>query len=72
MLYRVTVKQSKLTGGVRVERGMSVDVVTNNITNPVTTNGGQAVADAFIRIYGIDLRKLGALNMAYLDVERIG
>ena len=72
MVYRVTVKNSKLTSGIRVERGMSVDVVTNNITNPVTTNGGQAVADAFIRIYGIDIRRAGALSMAYLDVQRIG
>ena len=71
MVYRVTVKSSKLTSGIRVERGMSVDVVTNNITNPVTTNGGQAVADAFMRIYGIDIRKAGALNMVYLDVQRL-
>ena len=72
MVYRVTVKSGKLTSGIRVERGMSVDVVTNNITNPVTTNGGQAVADAFMRIYGIDIRRAGALSMAYLDVQRIG
>ena len=72
MLYRVTVKSGKNSNGIRVERGMSVEVVTNNITNPVTTNGGQAVADAFLRIYGIDIRKAGALNMVYLDVERIG
>ncbi len=72
MLYRVTVKSSKNSNGIRVERGMSVEVVTNNITNPVTTNGGQAVADAFMRIYGIDIRKAGALNMVYLDVQRIG
>ncbi len=72
MLYRVTVKSSKNSNCIRVERGMSVEVVTNNITNPVTTNGGQAVADAFMRIYGIDIRKAGALNMVYLDVQRIG
>ncbi len=72
MLYRVTVKSSKNSNGIRIERGMSVEVVTNNITNPVTTNGGQAVADAFMRIYGIDIRKAGALNMVYLDVQRIG
>lgn len=72
MVYRVTVKNSKLTSGMRVERGMSVDVVTNSMSNPVITNGGQAVADAFMRIYGIDIRQIGALNMAYLDVERIG
>lgn len=71
MLYRVTVKSSKNSNGIRIERGMSVEVVTNNITNPVTTNGGQAVADAFMRIYGIDIRKAGALNMVYLDVQRI-
>lgn len=72
MVYRVTVKSSKNTNGIRIDRGMSVDVVTNSITNPVTTNGGQAVADAFMRIYGIDIRRAGALNMVYLDVQRIG
>ena len=72
MIYKITVKTSKNSNGIRIERGMSVDVVTNNITNPVTTNGGQAVADAFMRIYGIDIRKAGALSMAYLDVQRIG
>ena len=72
MIYKITVKTSKNSNGIRVERGMSVEVVTNNITNPVTINGGQAVVDAFMRIYGIDIRKAGALNMVYLDVQRIG
>ena len=72
MLYRVTVKNSKITSGIRLERGMSVDVVTNSMSNPVTTNGGQPVVDAFMRIYGIDIRKAGALSMAWLDGERIG
>lgn len=72
MIYRVTVKNSKNSNGVRLERGMSVDVVTNSMSNPVTTNGGQPVADAFMRIYGVDIRQAGALNMAYLDVKQIG
>lgn len=71
-LYRITVKQMKVSGGARIEKGMSVDVVTNSISNPVSTNRGQVVADAFMRIYGIDMNKLGALNMIYLDVQRIG
>ena len=71
MLYRITVKNSKLTSGIRVEKGMSVDVPSNSLSNPVTTNGGQAVVDAFMRIYGIDIKKAGALSMAWLDVERI-
>ena len=48
-----------------------VEVVTQSMSNPVTVNGGQAVADAFMRIYGIDIKKAGALNMTYLDVEQI-
>ena len=72
MLYRATVKNSKISSGIRLERGMSVDVVTNSMSDPVTTNGGQPVVDAFMRIYGIDIRKAGALSMAWLDVERIG
>ena len=72
MLYRVTVKNSKNCNGIRLERGMNVDEATNSMSNPVTTNGGQAVADAFMRIYGIDIRKAGALNMVWLDCERVG
>ncbi|MBE6268560.1 MAG: hypothetical protein E7092_06170 [Bacteroidales bacterium] len=71
-LFRVTIKQMKLSGGVRIERGMSVDVVTNSMSNPLTTNGGQAVADAFMRVYGVDMKKLGALSTVYLDVVRVG
>lgn len=71
-LFRVTVKQMKLTSGIRIEPGMSVDVVTNSMSNPLTTNGGQAVADAFMRVYGIDLKRIGALSTVYLDVQRVG
>lgn len=70
-LYRVTVKQPKVSNGLRIERGMSVEVVTNSISNPVSTDSGQSVADAFMRVYGIDMKKIGALNMIYLDVQRI-
>lgn len=65
-LFRITVKQSKNSNGVRIEKGMNVDVVTQSMSNPVSTNGGQVVADAFMRLYGIDIKKAGALNMVYL------
>lgn len=71
MIYRVTVKQSRVTSGQRIEKGMSVDVVTNSTSNPVITNKAE-VAAAFMRIYGIDINKVGALSTAYLDTERIG
>lgn len=61
----------KNSNGIRIEPGMTVEVVTQGMSNPVTVNGGQAVADAFMRIYGIDIKKAGALNMTYLDVEQL-
>ena len=57
--------------GIRIEPGMQVDVVTQSMSNPVTTNGGQVVVDAFMRIYGIDIKKAGVLSMVYLDVKQM-
>ena len=71
-LFRITVKTAKNSNGVRLEKGMSVDVVSNSFNNPVVTNGGQSVIDAFYRIYGIDIKKAGALSTVYLDVKKIG
>ncbi len=71
-LFRITTKTMKNSNGIRIEPGMTVDVVTNTFSNPVTTNGGQAVVDAFMRIYGIDIKRAGALSTVYLDVQRIG
>lgn len=71
-LFRITVKSTRNSNGIRLERGMSVDVVSNSFSNPVITNGGQSVVDAFMRIYGIDIRRAGGLNMVMLDVDRIG
>ena len=62
----------KNSNGIRLEPGMSVDVVSYSFSNPVSTNGGQLVADAFYRVYGVDIKRAGALNMVDLDVERIG
>lgn len=60
-----------MSNGIIIEPGMSVEVVTQSFSNPVSNNGGQAVADAFMRIYGIDIKKAGALNTAYLDIQQI-
>ena len=66
-LFKVTTRARKLTNGILIEPGMSVEVATVSAINPITANGGQAVADAFMRVYGIDLKKAGALNSAYLE-----
>lgn len=70
-LFRVTVKQRVNCNGVRLEPGMSVDVVSNSFSDPVHTNGGQSVIDAFMRIYGVDVKKAGALNGVYLKVDKM-
>lgn len=69
--FRITTKMMKNSNGVRIEPGMTIEVVTQSMNNPLLTNGGQAVADAFMRIYGIDIKKAGALNMVYLNVEKL-
>lgn len=71
-LFRITVKRMKNTNGVRLEPRMYVEIPSNSFSNPVTTNGGQTVVDAFYRIYGVDIKRAGALNMNDLDVEKIG
>lgn len=71
-LFRITTRQSKSANGIRIEKGMSVEVVTSSMSNPLTTNGGQAVANAFMRVYGIDAKKAGILSTIYLDVVKIG
>lgn len=69
--FKITTKQMKNCNGVRIEPGMSVEVITQSLSNPISTNGGQIVVDAFMRIYGIDIRKANALNMIYLNVEQL-
>lgn len=69
--FRITTKTRKVTNGIIIEPGMSVEVITQSFCNPVSNNGGQAVADAFMRIFGIDIKKAGVLSTSYLDVQRI-
>lgn len=71
-LFQITTKNRKQSNGIRIEPGMTVQVVTQTMSNPVITNGGQPVIDAFMRIYGVDIKKAGCLNMVELNVERIG
>lgn len=69
--FLITTKRMCNNNGIRIEPGMSVEVLTQSMSNPVLTNGGQPVADAFMRIYGIGIRRAGALNMTYYNVEQI-
>lgn len=69
--FIITTKSRTQTNGIRIEPGMQVEVVTQSMSNPVITNGGQTVIDAFMRIYGIDIKKAGVLSMVHLDVKQM-
>lgn len=70
-MFQITTKNRKQVNGIRIEPGMTAQVVSQSMSNPVITNGGQPVIDAFYRIYGIDIKKAGCLNMVDLKVDRI-
>lgn len=69
--FRITTKHLKNCNGIHIEPGMSVEVVTNSYSNPVVTNGGQNVINAFMRIYGIDIKKAGCLSSVELDIKQL-
>lgn len=71
-MFQITTRNRRQLNGILIEPGMSVQVVTRDMSNPVTTNGGKAVIDAFMSLYGIDIKKAGCLNTVDLLVERIG
>lgn len=70
-MFQITTKSRKSSNGIRIEPGMQVEVLTQSASNPVTTNGGQIVVDAFLRKYNIDIKKAGCLSMTELRVDRI-
>lgn len=70
-LFLITTKHRKRCNGITIEPGMSVEVVTSSMTNPVNNNGGQLVIDAFFRKYNIDIKKAGCLTMTELDVQKL-
>lgn len=68
-LYRITIKGTSMTNGIRLEKGMSVEVACN--FHPVSHNGGVLVHEAFFRKYGIDSKRAGALTSGRYAVEKV-
>lgn len=69
-LFRATIKATRITNGVRLEKGMSVDF-PSSYGSPLGTNGGHEVIDAFMRKYGVDLKKANAINSSFIEVVKI-
>lgn len=70
MLYKVTVKSNLNSNGVRLEKGMSVEVLSQSL--PLSTlQGKEQINNAFKAKYGVDIKKACALQSIYLDVVKI-
>ena len=71
-LFKITVIRTVDLCGERLERGMSVEVSCPGlfVSDPFGYQGGQRVADAFWRIYGIDIKDIYSLRN-YVRVEKI-
>ena len=71
MLYKVTVKTNLISNGVRLEKGMSVEVVSQSYSLLSTLQGKELVNNAFKAKYGVDVKKACAITSLYLDVVKI-
>lgn len=71
MLYKLTIKRDRIVNGIRLEKGMSVEVACQS-SNPLgNAQGCELVKNAFMAKYGIDLKKACALDTLNLDVQKI-
>ena len=75
-LFRITVKQSRSINGVRLEKGMTVEVAKGtSVATPTdvfgTIDGKKLVAIAFMVKYGIDVVKANAISRLYMDCEKV-
>lgn len=69
-LFRATITQKRgLHGGQFIEPGMIVTFPC--IGNPWAINQGNDINNAFIRVFGIDLKKHGMLNRTIVNVEEV-
>ena len=72
MLYKVTVKSNLSANGVRLEKGMYVEVASQSSSPLLSTlQGKELVNNAFKAKYGVDVKKACALTSLYLDVVKI-
>lgn len=71
MLYKVTVKSNLNSNGVRLEKGMSVEVAFQSYSLLSTLQGKELVNNAFKAKYDVDVKIACALTSLYLDVVKI-
>ena len=74
-LWRISVKRSESVNGIRLEKGMIVDMVTPvSMSNPLNSNPGEnkpKINNLFVSKYGVDLLKPGLISVSHLQAEKI-
>ena len=65
--YKIIVKQNKYCNGVKLEKGIEIQVASHSSPLKITV-GKEEVMKAFTRNFGIDIKKNGDLTSVYLDV----
>ncbi len=61
-LFRITVRQNKYSNGIRLEKGMTVDV-SSRYSNPVTTNGGHEILTHFKECMELTLKRMADFQL---------
>ena len=71
-LYRITTKLRRVSNGMVIEKGMSVQM--SSLTYNILTNDrlSEQLNTIFKNTYGVDLKKMGAFKPGFLEVEKIG
>lgn len=71
-LYKATItKTERLPDGSVIEKGMTLQYSHVNFPWDGYGPGTMAINDAFLRVYGIDLKANFALSPGYVSVEKV-
>ena len=71
-LWKIEMKQSGIINGVRIEKGMSVEMVTNSSTPPLSVSKNyEAIAQLFKSKYGVDLMKARLVGPGRMSCTKI-
>lgn len=71
--WKIEIKQTGTFNGVRIEKGMFVEYVTNTTTPPLSnlSKNREAIAQLFKSKYGVDLLKANLVGSGRLSCERM-
>jgi hypothetical protein len=71
-LWKISVKNSGIINGVRIEKGMSIEYVTKTTTTPLQSlsQHKDAINQLFKNKYGVDLAKAGIINTGRMLCEK--